>query len=145
VQRRIGAEADVAEVLDAVDHRDQGHVRPGPAVRGPGPHARLARRDPDAQLAQDGPEQRVVLEAVAPTGLPEQLRAHAGQVDADGTPPLHVQVLEGDGGDVRLVQRPERREIDRRGNGDTDAGGVGREVEVLHASVIGKAIRTCRA
>ena len=73
-----------------------------------------------------------MLVAVAAAAGVDQLGLDVGQVDADPDAELHVQVLERDRGDVRAVDRGERRV-----GSDAEPGEVGVEVEAVDAPRVG--------
>ena len=71
-------------------------------------HASEQRGAVDADLAQRGREQRVVLEAVAAAPLVEELALEIAEREADAPAGLNRQVLEEERLAVRAVQAPER-------------------------------------
>ncbi|AGA28846.1 hypothetical protein Sinac_4669 [Singulisphaera acidiphila DSM 18658] len=94
-------------------------------------------------MLQDRGEQRILLEAVAPTAVADQLGLQARQVEPDRSAEMDVEVLERDPGEVVQWEAFENLRRRRTIAGVTDAVQVG--VDVNDADVGGGRIHASDA
>ena len=111
LNQALAAEADVGQPLVLFTGDHQHHVRartrdPG----GPVAHAGLARRHRETSGQKHELKETVLLETVAAAAALHQRRLQRRGLEGHRTAHLNVEVFEGNGVDVRTVQRPQRRQ-----------------------------------
>jgi len=107
-QRTVPSKAHVREMAARGKLDEQEHVGSGADLGGAGPNASRQGNHPEPERLERGPEQSVLLEAIAAATSDDELRLERLQVEPDRLPQQDVQVLEGEGGEVRPVQVCER-------------------------------------
>ena len=122
-------EADVGEPRLVPRPDAQRHVRPAARAHDVAADAREEPVDRVPEALERRREQQAVLVAVAAAAPGDQLGLHALEVDGDPAAERDVEVLERDRGDVRAVERRERRRPGRAGGVVADAPQIGGQVE----------------
>ena len=133
MQGPVAPEADVGQERPFGQVDAQQHVRARPNRGGVRPDPRGESGHGEAQGLERRPEQRVLLEAVAAPPARDQLGLHALEVDANGPPEQDVEVLEGNGSHVALVEQAQGLGRRRQRACAADPGQVQVEIEGRHA------------
>ena len=110
-QQAFAAEPDVRNPVAAIEMHQEQHVRAWQDRVGTVADARGEGRQSETQPLQYRREQQVLLEAVAAALSRYQFVRQAGKVDQDGPLQQDVEILEGNVGGMRKVERLQRRRI----------------------------------